>query len=118
MQHCPHCFLLCGTWTGKLPFEGAPPDGDGLPDLHLALYNAVIVFDQATKLAYCCAWVHLGAHGGDVAAAYAAGKRALAAMTERIRPSRTPNLPLGKVLWPQACSFWPFKSWSCMQPKR
>ena len=43
------------------------------------------------------AWVHLGAHGGDVNAAYLAGKRALTAMTERIRPSRTPNLPLGKV---------------------
>ena len=27
--------------AGKLPWEGAPEDGDGLPDLHLALYNEV-----------------------------------------------------------------------------
>ena len=42
--------------------------------------------------------VHLDAHGGDLAAAYRAGKSDLAAMTARIRPQRTPNLPLGKVL--------------------
>ena len=28
--------------AGKLPWEGAPADGDGLPDLHLALYNEVL----------------------------------------------------------------------------
>ena len=86
-----------GNWrAGKLPFESAPEDEDGLLDLHLALYNNIIVFDHATKLAYCVTWVHMGAHAG-VPEAYLAGKRALAAMTERISPLRTPNLPLGKA---------------------
>ena len=70
----------------------------------------MIVFDQATKLAYCVAWVHLDAHGGDQRAAYLAGKRALTAMTERIRPSRTPNLPLGKV-GGCGCCVWKLVWW-------
>lgn len=44
--------------AGKLPFEGAPEDDRNLPDMHLALYNDVIVFDHATKLAYVISWVH------------------------------------------------------------
>lgn len=38
----------------------------------------------------------MDAHAG-VPEAYLAGKRALAAMTDRIAPCRTPNLPLGKA---------------------
>lgn len=99
--------------AGKLPFDSAPEDEDALPDLHLALYNNVIVFDHATKLAYCVAWVHRDAHAG-VSEAYLAGKRALAAMTDRISPSRTPNLPLGKACHSTApqpmhpSRLWPF----------
>ncbi len=43
---------------GKLPFSSAPPDDRNLPDMHLGLYENVIVFDQATKLAYVVCWVH------------------------------------------------------------
>lgn len=89
-------FEVEGPCAGKLPFESAPKDDDGLLDLHLALYNNIIVFDHATKLAYCVTWVHMDAHAG-VPEAYLAGKRALAAMTDRIVPCRTPNLPLGKA---------------------
>eukprot|EP00967_Tisochrysis_lutea_P096337 scaffold141001_cov24-Tisochrysis_lutea.AAC.1 len=32
--------------TCKLPFERAPTDDRSLPDLQLALYNDVVVFDQ------------------------------------------------------------------------
>ena len=85
--------------AGKLPFSQAPENEENLPELHLALYNTVIVFDQATKLAYCVAWVHMDRHAG-IHEAYLAGKHALAAMSERISPGRTPNLPLGKV-WRQ-----------------
>ena len=28
--------------------------------MHLALYNDVVVFDQATKIAYAISWVHVG----------------------------------------------------------
>ncbi len=48
--------------TGKLPFEDAPADDRRLPDMHLALYNDVVVFDHATKLAYVIAWVHIDDH--------------------------------------------------------
>lgn len=48
--------------AGKIPFEDAPQDDRQLPDLHLALYNDVIVFDHATKLAYVVSWVR-GARG-------------------------------------------------------
>lgn len=40
MPSCPP------TCTGKLPFETAPKDDRNLPDMHLALYNDVVVFDQ------------------------------------------------------------------------
>ena len=43
--------------AGKLPFEEAPQDDRQLADIHLALYNDVVVFDHATKLAYVIAWV-------------------------------------------------------------
>ena len=45
--------------AGKLPFSGAPHDDRGLPDMHLALYDDVVVFDHATKLAYVISWVHV-----------------------------------------------------------
>lgn len=45
--------------AGKIPFEAAPEDDRHLPDLHLALYNDVVVFDQATKIIYVISWVHL-----------------------------------------------------------
>ncbi len=51
--------------SGKLPFAKAPLDDRGLPDMHLALYDDVVVFDHATKLAYVIAWVHLDRHSSD-----------------------------------------------------
>eukprot|EP00877_Chromochloris_zofingiensis_P010616 jgi/Chrzof1/5808/Cz16g16180.t1 len=47
------------VYSGKIPFEAAPEDDRHLPDLHLALYNDVVVFDQATKIIYVISWVHL-----------------------------------------------------------
>lgn len=37
--------------------------------MHLALYNDVVVFDHATKLAYVISWVHIDEHP-DVDTAY------------------------------------------------
>jgi anthranilate synthase component 1 len=34
----------------KLPFPGAPPDDRNLPDVHLGLYDNVIVFDHVEKV--------------------------------------------------------------------
>ncbi|GBF95005.1 anthranilate synthase component [Raphidocelis subcapitata] len=52
------------VYGGKIPFESSPHDDRQLPDLHLALYNDVVVIDQATKLIYAISWVHLD---GDAA---------------------------------------------------
>jgi anthranilate synthase component 1 len=34
----------------KLPFSSAPPDDRNLPDVHLGLYDDVIVFDHVEKV--------------------------------------------------------------------
>ena len=86
------------VYAGKLPFSSAPPDGDGLPDMHLARYDDVVVFDNAAKLAYCVAWVHTDggdAAGGDssLEAAYAAGKARLDALVARLDGARGPGAP-------------------------
>lgn len=61
------------VYGSKIPFSAAPPDDRRLPDLNLALYNDVVVFDQATKIAYAISWAHLdGCCGGG------SGKGALA----------------------------------------
>lgn len=49
------------VYSGKLPFSSAPPDDRQLADMHLALYNDVVVFDQATKVIFAISWVHIGA---------------------------------------------------------
>jgi anthranilate synthase component 1 len=38
----------------KLPFSGAPPDDRNLPDVHLGLYDDVIVFDHVEKVIVYC----------------------------------------------------------------
>lgn len=47
------------VYGNKLPFSSAPPDDRALPEMHLALYNKVVVFDASTKLAYLIVWVDL-----------------------------------------------------------
>jgi len=68
------------VYAGKIPFSAAPPDDRRLPDLNLALYNDVVVFDQATKIAYAISWAHLdgccGGAEGALEAALAGGDEA------------------------------------------
>nr|XP_028954184.1 anthranilate synthase alpha subunit 2, chloroplastic-like isoform X3 [Malus domestica] len=60
LDELPEAF--CGGWVGyfsydtvryvekkKLPFPSAPPDDRNLPDVHLGLYDDVIVFDHVDK---------------------------------------------------------------------
>lgn len=55
--------ILLGGWVGyfsydtvryvekkKLPFSSAPDDDRNLPDVHLGLYDNVIVFDHVEKV--------------------------------------------------------------------
>lgn len=52
------------AYQNKIPFSNAPTDDRGLPDLHFALYNNVLVFDNAVRILYVVAWVHVGEGGG------------------------------------------------------
>lgn len=81
------------VYGGKLPFTSAPPDADGLPDMHLARYDDVVVFDNAAKLAYCVAWVRTDSAGASLEAAYAGGKARLDALVARLASARGPGAP-------------------------
>ena len=65
--------VFCGGWVGyfsydtvrytekkKLPFSGGPNDDRDLPDIHLSLYNEVVIFDHVSKILYAVHWVHMG----------------------------------------------------------
>ena len=62
----------------------------------MALYNTVIVFDQATKLAYVITWVHLDRHS-SLEEAYQHGQRQLQITSRKIENEHSPNLTNGKV---------------------
>ena len=62
--------------------------------MHLSLYNEVIVFDQATKIAYTCVWLHLEDYQSPEQA-FLSGKRRLRAMNDRL--SKVPALDHAKV---------------------
>ncbi|KAG4998700.1 hypothetical protein JHK85_030139 [Glycine max] len=64
--------FLSGGWVGyfsydtmryvekkKLPFSNAPADDRNPPDVHLGLYDSVIVFDHVEKKAYVIHWVRV-----------------------------------------------------------
>lgn len=89
--------------AGKLPFSHAPPDDRQLPDMHMALYNTVIVFDQATKLAYVITWVHLDRHS-SLEEAYQHGQRQLQITSRKIENEHSPNLTNGKVSSAEQCT--------------
>ena len=104
----PECFA--GGWVGymgydtvryqylnKLPFEEAPEDDRGLPDLCLGLYRDVVVFDHATKQVFAVHWCDVDASGGDVEAALAEGEQCLGALVKALQPERMPSMPFGEV---------------------
>lgn len=62
--------------------------------MHLSLYNEVVVFDQATKLAYICVWMHLDKHL-STELAFLSGKRKIAAITQKL--SLVPSLNNAKA---------------------
>ncbi|KAJ7555886.1 hypothetical protein O6H91_05G059100 [Diphasiastrum complanatum] len=68
----------------KLPFERAPDDDRGLPDIHLGLYKDVVVFDHVSKIIYIIHWVHLEKYT-SIAEAYDGGKNKLEQLVSRIQ---------------------------------
>jgi anthranilate synthase component 1 len=84
--------------------------------MHLALYNDVIVFDQATKLVYIICWVHLdddttrigsSSNGNSssssrrdpesLRAAYDAGKQRLQGLVRQLSSNPPPSLAPAQV---------------------
>nr|GMC94257.1 anthranilate synthase alpha subunit 1, chloroplastic-like [Ipomoea batatas] len=88
---------FCGGWVGyfsydtvryvekkKLPFASAPPDDRNLADIHLGLYDEVIVFDHVEKYS-------------SIVKAYHEGMKRLEALVSKVQDINSPRLPRGSV---------------------
>ncbi|KAJ4977912.1 hypothetical protein NE237_008692 [Protea cynaroides] len=91
---------FCGGWVGyfsydtirhvekkKLPFSNAPKDDRKLADIHLGLYDDVIVFDHVEKLD----------RYSSVENAYYDGMNRLELLVTRVQKVDTPRLSAGSV---------------------
>ncbi|XP_062210690.1 anthranilate synthase alpha subunit 2, chloroplastic [Phragmites australis] len=100
---------FCGGWVGffsydtvryvekkKLPFSGAPQDDRNLPDVHLGLYDDVLVFDNVEKKAYVIHWVNLDRHA-STEEAYQDGRSRLNLLLSKVHNSNVPTLSPGFV---------------------
>ncbi|KAM7276796.1 hypothetical protein ACFE04_018662 [Oxalis oulophora] len=101
--------IFCGGWVGyfsydtvryveneRLPFKSAPKDDRNLPDMHLGLYDDIIVFDHVEKTIYVIHWVRLDKHSSaDVA--YNHGVEHLEKLTAKLHNIDPPRLPTGFV---------------------
>ncbi|KAH0450299.1 hypothetical protein IEQ34_020991 [Dendrobium chrysotoxum] len=80
----------------KLPFSCSPKDDRNLPDVHLGLYNDVIVFDHVEKKAFVIHWVHLSRHS-SIEDAYQNGRKRLENLLARVHNTVVPRLTAGSV---------------------
>ncbi|XP_039016645.1 anthranilate synthase alpha subunit 1, chloroplastic-like [Hibiscus syriacus] len=100
---------LTGGWFGyfsydtvryvekkKLPFSKAPHDDRNLPDIHLGLYNDVVVFDHVENKAYVIHWVRLDRHP-SVEKAYNEGVKHLEKLVARLQGDDLPKLSPGSI---------------------
>ncbi|WMV32072.1 hypothetical protein MTR67_025457 [Solanum verrucosum] len=107
INELPEAF--CGGWVGffsydtvryvekkKLPFSNAPMDDRNLPDLHLGLYDDVIVFDHVEKKAFVIHWVRLDRFA-SVEEAYNDGTTRLEALLSRVHDIVPPTLASGSI---------------------
>ncbi|KAF1878587.1 hypothetical protein Lal_00047256 [Lupinus albus] len=107
IDQLPEAF--CGGWVGyfsydtiryqekkKLPFFTAPVDDRGLPDVHLGLYDNVIVFDHVEKKAFVIHWVRLDQYSSPEEALND-GMEQLETLVSRVHDIITPKLPAGSI---------------------
>ena len=80
-----YCAFDAVRWLepGKLPFDAAPRDDRGLPDMHFGMYREVAVFDHASKVVHAVVSVPADEHADD-GAALAHGRAALDAFCARL----------------------------------
>ncbi|KAH0887798.1 hypothetical protein HID58_050227 [Brassica napus] len=104
----PHPLIL-GGWVGffsydtvryvekrKLPFSKAPEDDRNLPDMHLGLYDDVVVFDHVEKKAYVIHWIRLDANI-PYESAYSNGLQHLENLVSKLHDIAPPKLAAGNV---------------------
>ncbi|KAL4610216.1 hypothetical protein ACB092_08G035500 [Castanea dentata] len=107
IDELPEAF--CGGWVGyfsydtmryaerkKLPFSSAPPDDRNLPDVHLGLYDDVIVFDHVAKKAYVIHWVRLDRYS-SAEEAFNDGIQKLETLVSKVHDIVPPRLPAGSI---------------------
>ncbi|KAM0891734.1 hypothetical protein ACQ4PT_026212 [Festuca glaucescens] len=80
----------------KIPFSGAPRDDRNLPDVHLGLYDDVLVFDNVEKKVYVIHWVSLDRHE-STEQAYQYGRSRLKRFLSKVHNSNVPKLSPGFV---------------------
>ncbi|KAL5076775.1 hypothetical protein RYX36_015759 [Vicia faba] len=80
----------------KLPFSGAPKDDRSLPDIHLGLYESVIVFDHVEKKAYVILWVRTDRYS-SAESAYEDGTKQLNKLVAKLQDDKPPRLAAGAI---------------------
>ncbi|WVZ56372.1 hypothetical protein U9M48_006916 [Paspalum notatum var. saurae] len=80
----------------KLPFSDAPQDDRNLPDVHLGLYDDVLVFDNVEKKVYVIHWVNVDRHA-SIEEAYQDGRSRLNLLLSKVHNSNVPTLSPGFV---------------------
>ncbi|KAF4386112.1 hypothetical protein F8388_016364 [Cannabis sativa] len=80
----------------KIPFSKAPKDDGNLPDIHVGLYDDVIVFDHVEKKVYVIHWVRLDRYS-SVEMAYKDGMKRLESLLARVQTTEPPRLSAGSV---------------------
>ncbi|XP_057431740.1 anthranilate synthase alpha subunit 1, chloroplastic-like [Lotus japonicus] len=100
---------FCGGWAGyfsydtvrfvekkRLPFSNAPMDDRSLPDIHLGLYDTVVVFDHVEKKAYVIVWLRIDRYSSPESA-YLDGMERLEKLVAKLQDSKPPRLSPGSV---------------------
>ncbi|XP_051122778.1 anthranilate synthase alpha subunit 1, chloroplastic-like [Andrographis paniculata] len=100
---------FCGGWVGffsydtvryvekkKLSFSSAPIDDRNLPDIHLGLYDDILVFDHVDKKVYVIHWVRLNKYS-SAEKAYADGMERLESIVSKVQRVDLPRIPHGYI---------------------
>ncbi|CAO2840824.1 unnamed protein product [Amaranthus hypochondriacus] len=100
--------VFCGGWVGyfsydtvrytekRLPFSGAPADDRNLPDVHLGLFDDVLVFDHVEKKIHAIHWVQLDKFS-SIDEALDKGMIRLNALLSKIHDIVNPRLLSGSI---------------------